>query len=80
VSTLPNPAPAGCQAGVFWRRCARCDALFPPAPGQLLCPGCHPACSVASRPDDRAQLRGWFHIDPAVPRPVPRRRAGWGER
>ena len=62
MSTLPNPAPAGCQAGVFWRRCARCDALFPPAPGRLLCRGCHrlgPAAGCAlAHPDDRSCCLG----------------------
>jgi len=62
VSTLPNPTPAGCQAGAYWRRCAGCDAPFPAAPGQLRCPGCHPPrpaapCAVA-HPHDRSPCQG----------------------
>ena len=62
MSTLPNPAPAECQAGAHWRRCAGCDAPFPAAPGQLLCPGCHPPRPAgrcpAAHPDDRSPCQG----------------------
>jgi hypothetical protein len=53
VSTLPNPAQIGPSSGVCWKHCARCDALFPPYPGQVNCPQCpgRPPGRLVSHPE-----------------------------